>query len=99
MHTIEDRFFPRLLPNGDCQEWQGYRTAKGYGQMKVNGKVKRAHHVSWKIATGAWPTYLMHSCDNPCCVNPAHLREGNDALNVADMIAKGRAWFQKGVSK
>jgi len=25
------------------------------------------------------------------------LREGNDALNVADMIAKGRAWFQKGV--
>lgn len=40
---------------------------------------------------GEWPTYLMHSCDNPLCVNPDHLSEGDHALNMADMAVKGRA--------
>ena len=92
---IATRFFPRLMENRDCIEWQGAYNHKGYGVMSIEGRQKRVHHVSWFLVYGWWPTYIMHSCDNRCCVNPDHLSEGNDALNVADMIAKGRAYFQK----
>jgi hypothetical protein len=33
---------------------------------------------------------VLHTCDNPQCVNPSHLRVGSQAENVADMHAKGR---------
>ena len=49
-----------------------------------------AHRMSYKIATGEEPPVVMHACDNPWCVNPAHLRGGTKADNTADMIAKGR---------
>jgi hypothetical protein len=31
-----------------------------------------------------------HSCDNPPCCNPSHLRFDTPAANVADMHARGR---------
>lgn len=33
---------------------------------------------------------VLHRCDNPPCCNPDHLFLGDDALNVADKIAKDR---------
>jgi hypothetical protein len=33
---------------------------------------------------------VQHSCDNPACVNPHHLRVGTQHDNVHDSMSKGR---------
>lgn len=89
-----------------CWNWIGTRNAKGYGTISGEvsgvryvqaGRHMLAHRVSWLIHNGAIPigdgahgTVVMHSCDNPACVNPQHLLLGSQSDNVKDMIAKGR---------
>ena len=51
-----------------------------------------AHRVSYQLNVGAIPDglYVLHSCDNPGCVNPAHLRAGSAKENTHDAISRGR---------
>lgn len=66
---------------------------KGYGVVKTEKKVERAHRVAYRLATGkALPSsvFLCHSCDNRLCCNPAHLFEGSNADNMRDARSKGR---------
>lgn len=78
--------------NGACWEWLGFRTNDGYGQMKWDRRAQKAHRVSWILANGEIPNnlWVLHSCDNPPCVNPNHLFLGTRQDNTADMDAKGR---------
>ena len=83
--------------NTKCWNWQGFcfKRAPGvlsYGQFNLNGKTLKAHRVSYEIFSGKIKNGLkcLHKCDNPSCVNPAHLFLGTDADNVRDKIAKGR---------
>ena len=64
----------------------------GYGQFHLNGKTAYAHRVAYEIAYGLFPkeAFVMHSCDNRKCVNPAHLSLGTFDLNMADMVDKKR---------
>lgn len=50
-----------------------------------------ATHIAWELVQGKQAGFLCHRCDVPRCVNPDHLFEGNNQINAADMVAKGRA--------
>ena len=78
--------------NSTCIVWSGDRTEKGYGRFRRDGKWIRAHRAVWELANGPIPAglHVLHRCDNPSCVNPAHLFLGTNRDNVADCVAKGR---------
>lgn len=79
------------LENG-CVIFTGHKDDCGYGRISKDGKLVRVHREVWKQnnpgkeITGV----IMHSCDNPACINPDHLSHGTQAENIADMVAKGR---------
>jgi len=92
-----ERFWARVQKSdapGACWLWNGSRLPAGYGRFYPRWKVGLyAHRVSWEIANGqAVPTGLeiLHACDTPECVNPAHLSIGTRSDNVRDCVAKGR---------
>lgn len=78
---------------GRCWEWTGARHALGYGRLTVNGQWRTAHRWSFELANGPVPAtkFVLHRCDNPACIRPAHLRLGTPRENTQDMHAKGRA--------
>lgn len=82
-------------PDG-CWPWTGSSKPGGYGRIRLTGAargMRRATHLSIEIETGLpFPKGKLacHHCDNPSCVNPAHLFLGSHADNVADKEAKGR---------
>lgn len=90
---LRARFFAKVAMSDGCHEWLAAKDRNGYGRFGVSGsRTRLAHHVAWAIEHGDDPrgSVLMHSCDNPGCVNPEHLSLGTHADNVADRVAKGR---------
>lgn len=90
-------FYARAAKGGDDECWPflGARTTKGYGCYRFDGRQQMAHRVSYQLTRGAIPAGLLicHTCDNPPCVNPAHLFLGSYADNNRDASRKGRAAF------
>lgn len=88
-----DRFWSQVQKTKTCWLWTGCRRGSRnvYGSAYFNGKLVLAHRLSYYLAHGEWPLpYCLHSCDNPPCVNPAHLRPGTDADNHADASLRQR---------
>lgn len=75
----------------ECWEWIGARTSAGYGQLRVGGKALLTHRMAAEVEHGAGgDLHCLHSCDNPPCVNPRHLRWGTHKENMEDAVKRGR---------
>lgn len=87
-----ERFWEKVDQSGDCWLWMGGRNDDGYGIVQWEGHVTGAHRVAYEISVGPIPEgkLVLHSCDNPSCVNPNHLWIGDQSDNAADSVAKGR---------
>ena len=94
--TLVERFWSKVDKRqpDDCWEWQGCKLPRGYGKIGSGGKhgeTLLATHVAWFLSTGAPPDeFVLHKCDNPKCVNPAHLFVGTHLDNMRDQRAKDR---------
>lgn len=93
------KFWARVDKSGECWRWLGFVDGKGYGRFNLPGVAGRkyvsesAYRVAWAIENGPIPPggHILHNCDNPICVRPAHLRVGTHADNMRDMKERKRA--------
>jgi hypothetical protein len=92
--AVIQRFWSKVKIGGqdECWEWQAARDDKGYAVLFVGGKLWKASRVSVTISGRDVSGHIvMHSCDNPQCVNPRHLSLGTQKQNMEDMASRGRA--------
>ncbi len=80
-----ERFWRKVVVRPwDCWEWQGYRDKGGYGHFDVFGKNQLAHRVSYTHFAGEITDGmgLDHLCRNRRCVNPEHLEQVTNVVNI-----------------
>jgi len=91
-----EKFWRRVDKSSGCWIWTGPKGPEpghNYGKLMWHNKYMRAHRVAYELMVGPIPEGLcvLHSCDNPLCVNPNHLFLGTQLDNIRDRDAKGRA--------
>lgn len=94
-----DRLFDRtIVCDNGCWEFTGGCDKDGYGKISVLGITIPAHRASYDLCKGDIPKDIkvLHSCDNPPCINPDHLYLGTAQDNSDDMVNKGRTNGPKG---
>ena len=101
--TTEQLFLEKVSIPKDhrvCWEWQAYKMSDGYGVINIKGNTVLAHRYSYLMFNGKLTEGLVvrHTCDNPGCVNPNHLRLGTIADNVKDCVDRGR-WSNGALGK
>jgi len=95
---VTQRFWAKVYYGRECWTWKGAMNRRlGYGFFWMDGKNIGAHRAAWMITKGPIPPHaeVMHTCDNPGCVRPEHLRLGSHAANMQDMVNKGRGTPRK----
>jgi hypothetical protein len=102
-YAAHDRkwFFQFVRKTPTCWWWEGTKIAPGsYGYViwttKPKRKTRMAHRIAYELFKGPVPDdlFVLHRCDNPSCVRPAHLWLGTNKDNSHDSRSKGRLWWQ-----
>lgn len=64
----------------------------GYPVLERNGRFYRMSRYVFEVVNGYIDEdkFVMHTCDNPKCINPDHLKLGTPKENTQDMVRKGR---------
>ena len=86
-----DQLAPRGAPAA-CWLFVGFTDRDGYGILTHHRRHLRAHRARWILEHGAIQRGLLvlHSCDQPGCTNPHHLRVGTHLDNARDAIERRR---------
>ena len=92
--ALRERFWAKADIRGaeECWEWNAGRNSRGYGIFYIRkGYGRTATRVAVAFREPIPQGHVVcHKCDNPPCVNPAHLFLGTQVDNGLDSIAKGR---------
>jgi predicted XRE-type DNA-binding protein len=81
------------IPECGCWIWTREVRPSGHGVFMTSRKWNHAHRYAWELLVGPIPNGLsvLHRCDVPPCVNPAHLFLGTQSDNMKDMASKNRS--------
>lgn len=84
-----------------CWEWTRVCNQHRYGQLRVAGRMVYAHRLAYELGVGPIPAgmHVLHQCDNPRCINPAHLSTGTRSQNMKECSERGRARIPKPVKR
>lgn len=94
-YPLELKFLERMLQGDGCWEWIAGKDTDGYGRIWV-GKNKTAHTLAYELFNGPVEgLHVLHTCDNPGCVNPDHLVLGTHSDNMRDKSVRKRVHGEK----
>lgn len=82
--AIQSRFWAKVVKGDGCWAWAAARNQHGYGQFRLDGRMRAAHRVAYELMIGPIPDGLDidHLCRVRHCVNPAHLEPVTTQENV-----------------
>jgi len=90
--AVDRVLFDSKIDKGeDCWNWTAGTTGRGYGAFHIKRHNFPAHRVAYALAFGdPGRSVVRHDCDNPLCVNPAHLLTGTHGDNADDKVSRNR---------
>lgn len=91
--TLLRRLTAKTTKTETCWFWTGAKDRHGYGEIGYSRGMQQTHRVAYGLFVGPIPKglHILHRCDNPSCINPAHLFAGTAVDNMRDMRVKGRS--------